>query len=118
MRTRSITNPEPPYDVIIFTCTLKELTQDFEDASKQLVDLMKDQEGFYGVETLINEEGFASSIFYWRNLEDINVWREINDFMNAKDGEKMKWFHHYKMRVGRIMREFEVNDPDWQEANG
>ena len=108
MREYSLTTPPPPFDVIIFTGKLKNNSADFAHKSIELYSLMEEEEGFLGSEVVKNENNFVTVHYYWQDLNLIRIWDEINAFMNEKEGNEMKWFEHYKMRIGRIEREFEV----------
>lgn len=110
MREKSLVTPEPPYDVIIFTGKLKTQSDDFHRASLELYELMQKQDGFLGAELVRAQNDFISVHYYWKDLNLISIWEEINRFMNTKEGNQMKWFEHYKMRIGRIEREFEVDN--------
>lgn len=101
-------NPAPPYDVIIFSAKLKARSEEYIQRSQQLYDLIKQEEGFHGSDLIMNEDLEVVVHYYWKDLNLITVWEEINAFMNEKEGDEMKWFEHYKMRIGRIEREFEV----------
>ena len=100
--------PSPPYDVIIFTAKVKSLSQEYINRSKQLFELIKKEDGFYGSDLALSEDLELIVHYYWKDLNLIRIWEEINAFMNEKSGDEMKWFEHYKMRIGRVEREFEV----------
>lgn len=100
--------PSPPYDVIIFTAKLKSLSEEYIQRSNELYELIKKEEGFYGSDLALSDDLELIVHYYWKDLNLISIWEEINSFMNEKSGDEMKWFEHYKMRIGRVEREFEV----------
>ncbi len=110
MHEKSTTTPPPPYDVIIFTGKIKRFNEEYLEKSAELYELIKQEEGFYGAEVLRNENQFVTVHYYWHDLDHIKIWDKINDFMNEKEDGVMKWFDHYKLRIGTIEREFQVEN--------
>jgi len=100
--------PLPPYDVVIFSGKIRHFNDDFLENSNKLYEQIKQEEGFIGADVIRNEENEVVVHYYWEDLNTISIWDKINDFMNEKEGDQMKWFEYYKMKIGRIEREFEV----------
>lgn len=102
--------PKPPYYSVIFTSQRTDGDNGYEDTSDRMLQKAAEIDGFIGVESLRNEEGFGITVTYWKSLESINVWRNHMGHMEAKKKGREMWYSKYMIRICKIERDnyFEV----------
>ena len=71
----------------------------------QMETLVKDQDGFLGMETAREDIGITVS--YWRDKDSIRNWKAQLEHQVAQDLGKSKWYSWYHIRVCRVEREYE-----------
>ena len=100
------------YYAVIFTSTLSEQSDGYDEMAIKMEQLAKQQPGFLGMETARSVVGITIS--YWKDLDAIKKWRSHLDHINAQKLGKKKWYRYYKVRVCRVEREysFEKNSSD------
>ena len=98
--------PKPPYYAVIFS-SLKELDNlGYEDMAKKMVELVNNQEGFLGAESLRDSSGFGITVSYWRDLESINKWKSNLEHLKAQQKGKELWYKKYKIRIAKVEKEY------------
>ena len=58
--------PKPPYYAVIFTTLMTEIEDGYDEMSKKMEALAKQQKGYLGIESARNEVGITVS--YWENV--------------------------------------------------
>lgn len=92
------------YYAVIFTSTLSEQSNDYDEMAIKMEQLAKQQPGFLGMETARSVVGITIS--YWKDLDAIKKWRGHIDHLKAQKLGKEKWYRSYKVRVCRVEREY------------
>ncbi|MCB0396203.1 MAG: antibiotic biosynthesis monooxygenase [Flavobacteriales bacterium] len=95
-----VQTPSPPYYAVIFSSVRTEVSDDYIETDDHLMNIAKDIDGFYGMESARNELGIAVS--YWRDLEAIDQWRHNADHGRAKVRAREEWYAAYKIRICKV----------------
>lgn len=94
--------PEPPYVVVIFTSRRTGGDQGYGAMSARMMELVKDQPGFLGVESARNAEGFGITVSYWKDLASIAAWKAHLEHREAMKLGRERWYEAYDIKVGTI----------------
>ena len=97
--------PEPPYYAVIFTSIKSHEDNEYEKMSKEILEILKNQEGFLGFESAREEIGITVS--YWKNLDSIKKWRNNPLHKQAQKLGKNLWYERYKVRIAKVEKEYE-----------
>lgn len=99
--------PKPPYYAVIFTSLLK--TNDgYESMAERMVELAQKQNGFLGVESVRNQDGFGITVSYWQSLESISKWKQNAEHLEVQHLGKTKWYDHFKVRICKVERDYGI----------
>lgn len=97
----------PTSYAVIFTSKRTDGDQDaYDKASKRMVELAKEQEGFIKVESARGPDGFGVTVSYWETLEDIKKWKSHSEHLIAQDFGRAKWYESFTTRICRVEREY------------
>ena len=96
---------EVPYYAVIFTSTLTDLTEGYEEMANSMVELAQQQSGFLGIESARNEIGITVS--YWNDLESIKLWKQNWEHLKAQQKGKSDWYQKYTVRIALVERAYD-----------
>jgi heme-degrading monooxygenase HmoA len=96
--------PRPPYYAVIFTSVRTEGDNDYGSTAQRMVELAKQQPGFFGVESAREDVGITVS--YWESLEAIRDWKYQSEHVTARDAGREKWYQCYKTRICLVERDY------------
>ena len=96
--------PEPPYYLVVFTSLRTEGDNGYDDMSIEMEALAAQQEGFLGIESA--RDGWGITISYWQSLEAIKNWKANTRHLSAQKYGREKWYENYKVRIGKIERDY------------
>ena len=99
--------PKPPYYAVIFTSLLTDDYDGYETVAENMVNLAAEQPGFLGIESA--RETLGISVSYWKDLESIRLWKTQVDHQQAQQLGKEKWYSHYKVRISKVERDYEMS---------
>lgn len=97
---------DTPYYAVIFTSTLSEDIEGYDEIANRMVDSVQDQEGFLGIDSA--REGVGITVCYWSSLEAIQNWKKKEDHLAAQKEGKVRWYSSYKVRISRVERNYEL----------
>lgn len=97
--------PEAPYYAVIFTSIRNEENKGYAEMSELMISLVKNHDGFLGVESARNDLGITVS--YWKDLESIKKWKENTKHLIAQKKGKSVWYQNYKVRIAKVERDYE-----------
>lgn len=97
--------PAPPYYAVIFTSLRTEGDKGYDKTANRMIDLVKEQNGFLGMETARSEVGITIS--YWRTLQAIQNWKKNTEHQTAQKNGRGKWYAAYKIRICKVERDYE-----------
>lgn len=96
---------DPPYYAVIFTYTNSDNQEGYADLSKELNQLVLDEEGFLGVEDYSNETE-SVAISYWRTKADIHRWQTSKGHLLAKQFAKETWYKNFVTKIALVEKEY------------
>ena len=99
--------PKPPYYAVIFISLKGNDDFGYEEMAKKMVELVKNQDGFLGYESLRDKNGFGITISYWKDLDSIKKWKNNLEHLKAQQKGKEQWYKRYKIRVVKVEKEYE-----------
>tara|TARA_Y100001954_G_C15576678_1_gene486242 strand:- start:84 stop:404 length:321 start_codon:yes stop_codon:yes gene_type:complete len=99
-----VKTPKPPYYAVIFTSLRTVGDNGYTEMADRMVDLVKKQDGFLGVESAKNEIGITVS--YWKDLESIKKWNENLEHSVAREKGRSEWYKSFKVRIARVENEY------------
>ncbi len=82
---------------------------DFEAALAAMQERVKRYDGFLGEEPCrsVRDDGKFVMIFYFRDRESIEAWRDDPDHIRIQQLGREKLFAWYKIRIAELEREYE-----------
>ena len=98
--------PEPPYYTVVFTSQRTAIDDGYSELNDDLYQEALTFDGYIGAETLRNAEGYGVAVLYWRDMESIQAWARYAKHIRAKQGGKDRWYEGYRVRIGKIEREY------------
>ncbi|SFZ90419.1 Heme-degrading monooxygenase HmoA [Flaviramulus basaltis] len=96
-----------PYYAVIFTSTQKENIEGYSEMAKQMDELVKQQYGFLGMDSVREDVGITVS--YWENLDAIKNWKQQSEHLVAQQKGRTDWYNWYNVRICKVEREYEFN---------
>lgn len=97
---------DTPYYAVVFTSTLSEDIEGYDEMANRMVDSVQNQEGFLGIDSA--REGVGITVCYWSSLEAIQNWKKKEDHLVAQKEGKARWYSSYKVRISRVERNYEL----------
>jgi heme-degrading monooxygenase HmoA len=96
--------PVPPYYAVIFTSVRTVGDKGYAEMADRMVELVKDQDGFLGMESARNEVGITVS--YWRDLDSIRKWKSNADHTFAREKGKSDWYEKFTVRIAKVEMDY------------
>ena len=97
--------PEPPYYAAIFTSQRTEKDNKSYSSTADLMDeLASKQDGFLGVESARDRNGFGITVSYWDSIEAIKLWKENVSHKKVQEKGKQDWYSSYTTRICKVER--------------
>lgn len=96
--------PSAPYYAVIFTSLRTNGENDYSATSERMVDLVKQQEGYLGHESV--REGLGITISYWDSMEAIRNWKKNAEHLFAQENGRNQWYTNYKVRICKVERDY------------
>jgi len=96
----------PPYYVVAFSSTRTSDDQGYDDMASKMVALAAQQDGFLGVESARDSNGFGITNSFWRDEASILKWKAAVDHIEAQHLGKDRWYSHYNVRIGIVERAY------------
>lgn len=90
----------------ILSVLLNQLTTGYTEMAKKMIENVKMQDGFLGVESARGNDGVGITVSYWKSLESINVWKNDKDHKAARNLGRTKWYDSFTVRICKIEREY------------
>lgn len=104
---RFATTPEPPYYAVVFTSLRSDGGGEaYEAAAARMVELAAGMDGFLGVESARDAEGFGITISYWRSREAIAAWKAHAEHAAVRARGREDWYAHFEVRVAKVERAY------------
>ena len=99
--------PPPPYYVMIFTSRPSgEDPEAYEKMAERMVELVRRQPGFLGLDWTRGPDGLGFTVAYWDSLEAIRNWKENAEHLVAQKKGREVWYQAYEIRIARVERAY------------
>ena len=99
--------PEPPYIAVIFTNLRTESDDEgYGQTAEEMVALGSKQDGFLGIESTRDNNGYGITVSYWRNEDAIKKWKAVADHQTAQKAGRKKWYRAYITRIATVTRDY------------
>jgi heme-degrading monooxygenase HmoA len=99
--------PKPPYYAVIFSSLRNaQGNADYAAAAERMFDLVQQQPGFLGAESVRGADGFGITVAYFDSEENIRRWREHAEHAQVRERGKREWYEHFEVRVARVERAY------------
>lgn len=98
--------PNAPCFAVIFTSTRTEGDNGYAAASERMMELVVQQPGFLGVDSIRGEDGVGITISYWASEEAILAWREHPEHRVIQARGRAQWYSKFHTQVCRVEREY------------
>ena len=99
--------PQPPYYAVLFTSVRTRAEDDeYNRTATRMIELAAAQPGFLGIEHARGAEGLGITISYWDSVENIRLWQQHAEHLQAQANGKAKWYERYHLRVCRVERAY------------
>jgi len=97
---------EPPYYAVVFASqrVANEADDGYGEMAERMVELAAEQDGFLGVESARDAEGFGITVSYWRDEAAIARWKADAEHRQAQSRGRRDWYEHFELRVARVER--------------
>ncbi|MGD8340714.1 MAG: antibiotic biosynthesis monooxygenase [Gammaproteobacteria bacterium] len=98
---------EPPYYAVIFSSRRPASADDeYEATAARLAKLAAGRQGFLGIESARDADGFGITVCYWDSEESIAAWKADADHLAAQQLGKEAWYESYEIRIAKVERAY------------
>ena len=107
MNERFARTPRPPYYAVIFTSQRNDRDdQGYQRAAARMLALAKEMQGYLGVESTRDAEGFGITVSYWESEQAILAWKAQSEHAETRERGRRRWYEHFEVRVARVERAY------------
>ena len=78
--------------------------------AQRMVELANVQNGFIGVESARDKNGFGITVSYWKTEDDIRAWKLNQEHLLAQKFGKERWYEWFTTRICKVEREYGNKD--------
>tara|TARA_B100000686_G_C16535557_1_gene834628 strand:+ start:209 stop:529 length:321 start_codon:yes stop_codon:yes gene_type:complete len=100
---------ESPYYATIFTTKLTDDLDGYDETADRMAELVANYDGYLGMCSARESDGFGITICYWRSLEDIDAWRVDIEHQLAQSEGRQRWYAEYTVEIARVERNLEFD---------
>ena len=104
--TRFAPDLKPPYYAVIFSAQQSDDLAGYGKMADLMMQLAPKQDGYLGVESTRDGEGFGITVSYWRDEAAIANWKANTKHLAGQKLGREKWYEHYELRVARVERAY------------
>ncbi|WKV95659.1 antibiotic biosynthesis monooxygenase [Pseudomonas sp. H22_DOA] len=91
---------------VIFTSTRTEGGNGYAEAAERMAELVSEQPGFLGVESVRGADGVGITVSYWESEAAILAWRQHPEHRLIQQRGRSIWYSAFHTRVCRVEREY------------
>lgn len=91
---------------VIFTSTRTEGDNGYAEASESMMQLVAEQPGFLGIDSIRGADGVGITVSYWESEAAILAWREQPEHRVIQARGRAEWYSAFQTRVCRVEREY------------
>jgi heme-degrading monooxygenase HmoA len=87
----------------------------YDEISRRMEELAREQPGFLGVESARCGDGFGITVSYWTDEAAIGAWKQNVEHVVAQKRGRREWYSDYTVRVARVERSYGLTrrTPGW-----
>ncbi len=100
------TLPKPPYCAVIFSSQRTPSDDRYGDMAERMVELAQDQEGYLGIESARDANGFGITVSYWRDEACIAQWKANAEHKVAQENGHSRWYERFEIRIAKVERAY------------
>jgi heme-degrading monooxygenase HmoA len=102
------TNLEPPYYAVVFSnqAVTNPPDSSYSEMAKRMNELAAQQPGYLGIESVRDNDGFAITVSYWKDIGSIKNWKQVAEHLTAQQKGQNEWYAEYRVRICRVEREY------------
>jgi heme-degrading monooxygenase HmoA len=90
---------------VIFRAKTKELDKEYFETAKRMRELALSE--YNCIEFTAVTEGLNEiAISYWKNLEEIQKWKENGEHLVAQELGKNKWYKAYNVEIVKVVSQY------------
>ncbi|MEU6373971.1 antibiotic biosynthesis monooxygenase [Streptomyces sp. NPDC046909] len=93
---------EPPYYAVVFTSLRTERDGGYGATAQRMGELVKEIPGFLGEDSARTPGGLSITVAYFRDLADIEQWRQNTEHREAKAYGREHWHERYVIHIARV----------------
>jgi heme-degrading monooxygenase HmoA len=97
---------EPPYYAVIFSAQQSDDQDGYGPMADLMMALAAQQDGYLGVESTRDADGFGITVSYWRDEAAMAGWKANAKHLLAQKLGREKWYEHYELRVAKVERAY------------
>lgn len=95
--------PSPPYFAVIFSSLRTPGDDDrYASTAARMIELVRQQPGFLGFESVRGDEGQGITVSYWSDLASIAAWKQQAEHLLAQQSGRDVWYSQFALRVCRV----------------
>lgn len=91
---------------VIFTSTRTEGDNGYAEASERMMQLVAEQPGFLGIDSIRGADGVGITVSYWESEAAILAWRVHPEHRVIQARGRAEWYSAFQTRVCRVEREY------------
>ncbi|EJM04197.1 MULTISPECIES: antibiotic biosynthesis monooxygenase family protein [unclassified Pseudomonas] len=91
---------------VIFTSTRTDGDNGYADAAERMAELVSEQPGFLGVESVRGADGVGITVSYWQSEAAILAWRQHPEHRLIQVRGRSQWYSSFQTRVCKVEREY------------
>lgn len=91
---------------VIFTSTRTEGDNGYAEASERMMELVGQQPGFLGIDSIRGADGVGITVSYWESEAAILAWRQHPEHRVIQARGRSIWYSAFQTRVCRVEREY------------
>jgi len=95
---------------VIFTSTRTEGDNGYAEASERMMQLVAEQPGFLGIDSIRGADGVGITVSYWESEAAILAWRENPEHRVIQARGRAEWYSAFHTRVCRVEREYRFGE--------
>jgi len=91
---------------VIFTSTRTDGDNGYAEAAERMAELVSEQPGFLGVESVRGADGVGITVSYWQSEAAILAWRQHPEHRLIQVRGRSQWYSSFQTRVCKVEREY------------
>jgi heme-degrading monooxygenase HmoA len=106
--TKKLLNLKPPYYAVIFSSQRTNGDNDYAEMAKKMDEKARQYQGYLGIESARDQNGFGITVSYWRSESDFKIWKQDLEHLDAQEKGRFIWYENYRVRIAKVDREYGV----------